>query len=84
MELYRHMHLDNLAFAGSSAHLKPRMRRMKRISRDCLAYAAEILASAKAAHDELEAVYNPHVDFDGVYGEAQKHILQLLGGRFSV
>lgn len=26
------------------------------------------LRSAKSAHDELEALYNPHVDFEGVYG----------------
>ena len=39
-----------------------------------LAYAA--LAEAKHLHDELEAVYNPHVDFDGVYALAREHILQ--------
>ena len=32
------------------------------------------LAEAKALHDKLEAVYNPHVDFDGVYALAQTHI----------
>ena len=40
-----------------------------------LAYAA--LAEAKRLHDELEAIYNPHVDFDGVYALARQHILQL-------
>ena len=39
-----------------------------------IAYAA--LAQAKKLHDELEAVYNPHVDFDGVYALARQHILQ--------
>lgn len=31
------------------------------------------LAEAKALHDRLEAVYNPHVDFDGVYALAENH-----------
>ena len=31
----------------------------------------ESLAQAKAMHDELEGLYNPHVDFDRVYQTAQ-------------
>jgi len=40
-----------------------------------IAYKA--LAEAKRLHDELETVYNPHVDFDGVYALAKEHILRL-------
>ena len=40
-----------------------------------IAYTA--LVEAKRLHDELEAVYNPHVDFDGVYALAKEHILRL-------
>ena len=40
-----------------------------------IAYKA--LAEAKRLHDELEAVYNPHVDFNGVYALAKEHILRL-------
>ena len=36
-----------------------------------------ILAQAKALHDELEALYNPHVDFAGVSALAQAHIARL-------
>ena len=39
------------------------------------AYAS--LHEAKRLHDELEAVYNPHVDFDGVYQLAEAHIARL-------
>ena len=38
-----------------------------------------LLAQAKALHDELETVYNPHVDFARVYALAHAHALQLLG-----
>ena len=44
-------------------------------AQDAIAYKA--LAEAKRLHDELEAVYNPHVDFDGVYALAKEHILRL-------
>ena len=36
-----------------------------------------ILSQAKALHDELEALYNPHVDFAGVHALAQAHIERL-------
>ena len=32
----------------------------------------ESLAQAKAMHDDLEAVYNPRVDFEGVYRTADQ------------
>ena len=41
------------------------------------ARAYEELQQAKALHDELEAVYNPHVDFDGVYRLAEQHIQKI-------
>lgn len=37
-----------------------------------------LLAQAKTLHDELEAVYNPHVDFPRVYALANSHALRLL------
>ena len=40
--------------------------------------AISLLAQAKALHDELEAVYNPHVDFARVYALANSHALRLL------
>lgn len=39
----------------------------------------ESLAQAKAIHDDLEALYNPHVDFDGVYRTADEIAAELLG-----
>lgn len=38
---------------------------------------SEKLRQAKSVHDELEALYNPHVDFDGVYSLAADHIAGL-------
>ena len=47
------------------------------IINDIKANLPPALAEAKRLHDELEAVYNPHVDFDGVYALAKEHILRL-------
>ncbi len=42
---------------------------------DALMGAAEkALVRAKKAHDMLEEIYNPCVDFEGVYAEAEAHI----------
>ena len=41
------------------------------------ARAYDELRQAKALHDELESVYNPHVDFDGVYKLAEDHIQKI-------
>ena len=37
------------------------------------------LAQAKAMHDELEAVYNPYVDFERVHAMADWAAGELLG-----
>lgn len=40
--------------------------------------AKEMLAAAKCAHDALEEVYNPCVDFTAIQAEARKHINAIL------
>ena len=40
--------------------------------------ALSALSEAKQLHDEIEAVYNPHVDFDGVYSLCDLHIKNML------
>ena len=40
-----------------------------------------LLAQAKALHDELEAIYNPHVDFARVYALANSHACLLYTSR---
>ena len=40
--------------------------------------AVDSLAQAKAMHDELESLYNPHVDFDRVYHKADDLAAQIL------
>ena len=74
----RHIRLDALVSREELSSRRTALRRGRRLGRDCLALATDTLAEAKALHDELEKVYNPHVDFDGVYAEAEKHIANLF------
>lgn len=78
VEVYRHIRLDAMADRRTVAAQRPLMRKDTKLSRALLDAAVETLAEAKALHDELEAVYNPHVDFAGVYGEADRHISMLF------
>ncbi len=43
-----------------------------------LGAAEKMLAKAKKTHDLLEEIYNPCVDFEGVYAEAETHIKALF------
>lgn len=76
--IYRHLRLDAMANRAALSLCRARMRRSTRLSRECIALAVDTLAHAKALHDELEGLYNPFVDFDGVYSEAEKHIAKHL------
>ena len=76
---FRHIRLDALAdsemLKQSRSHRKPGMR----LHGSLLEEARSYLSEAGALHDKLEAIYNPHVDFDGVYGLASRHVEMLVG-----
>lgn len=43
-----------------------------------LTEAIQALEKAKTVHDRLEALYNPHTDFSGIYETAEKHIKKYI------
>ena len=67
----------NLLTAQEVAGIEASLADLTEKYRAQYAIAYKALAEAKRLHDELEAVYNPHVDFDGVYALAKEHILRL-------
>lgn len=75
---YRHIRLDAIGDREKLSSLRPQLRKTKRLGREHLSLAVDTLARAKALHDQLEEIYNPHVDFDGVYEEAERHIESLF------
>ena len=58
--------LDAAAGREVLRQTRPRLRFAKKVSLALEEEAVASLAQAKAMHDDLEAIYNPHVDFDRV------------------
>ena len=77
---YRHIRLDSMADAYvRTPQAKKSVRAAERQAETLLKFAQNELSEAKRLHDELEAIYNPHVDFDGVYAEAERYAKLLFG-----
>ncbi len=76
--VYRHVRLDALADPNLLREQRGDLRALSGASDALLRRAESKLAKAKALHDELEALYNPHVDFDGVYALAEHIAAELL------
>ena len=55
-----------------------RLRFSRKMSAALVDEAVEAMAQAKAMHDALEALYNPHVDFDRVHAQADAIAAELL------
>lgn len=68
---FPHIRLD--AMAGGGADERREYRKLQSVCGEILAMARDDLAEAKRCHDSLEALYNPAVDFAGVYALAGKH-----------
>ena len=68
---YRRLRLDAAADREILRHNRPRLRFARKVSAALLEEAVASLEQAKAMHDDLEALYNPHVDFELVDQMAQ-------------
>lgn len=75
---YRRIRLDTAADGEILRHSRPRLRFARKVSSALVDEAVGSLAQAKAMHDELEALYNPHVNFDLVEQLAQQICDNLL------
>ena len=69
---YRHLRLDAMESEAAKQTDKPRLRFTRKVAEALTEEGIHNLARAKEAHDRLEAVYNPHVDFDGVISLADQ------------
>ena len=57
---------------------RARLRFARKVTAALMEEAVDALAQAKAMHDELEAIYNPHVDFDRVHARGEDIIKDFL------
>lgn len=67
----RRIRLDTATEGEVLRRSRPRLRFAKKVSAALVEEAVSSLAQAKAMHDDLEAIYNPHVDFGLVERLAQ-------------
>lgn len=74
----RHIRLDRLPEEARLSACRGQIRALAKQRTQLLSQAQYSLTQAKALHDALEALYNPHVDFAGIRAEADKHIAELL------
>lgn len=56
---------------------RPEQRKCKKLIAPLVEEAVSALHGAKLVHDKIEAIYNPHVNFDGVYKLSKLHIAEL-------
>jgi len=78
---YRRVRLDAMADSEILRKYKARLKFSRKVQAAILEEGVEALEQAKAAHDGLEALYNPHVDFEGVYRQADAVTEELLALR---
>ena len=76
---YRRIRLDTVAEEQLRHTGKPRLRFSKKVIGALLQDGIASLIQAKSAHDRLESLYNPHVDFDGVYALADALAAEIVG-----
>ncbi len=74
----RRIRLDAMADGELMRRSKPRLRFSRKVSTALLDEAVSSLLQAKTIHDELEVLYNPHVDFKEVYAAGDAIAAQLL------
>lgn len=75
---YRRIRLDAMAGAELLRRSRPRLRFSKKVSAALMEEAVASLAQAKQMHDDLEALYNPHVDFSRVDAMARETIGEII------
>lgn len=63
---YRRLHIDSMIDPELIRRNRQRIRFSRKVSSALLDEAVESLSQAKALHDEMEQLYNPHVDFQRV------------------
>ena len=77
-DVSRRVRLDAIADREQLEKTRRDLRRSRRLYDELMLRAAEQLSAAKGLHDELEGIYNPCVDFEGLYAAAQEHISWLF------
>lgn len=73
----RRIHLDPKDEDAPQKLRRGELLRCEKMSGVLINEAVSSLKDAKAIHDKIERIYNPNVDFDGVYALCARHIHEL-------
>ena len=77
---YRRIRVDAMVDSELVRRSRARLRFSRKVSAALVEEAVDCLHQAKQMHDELEALYNPHVEFEGVYRTAEELSRRILAG----
>lgn len=78
-DIWRHLRLDAMIREDVVRACREEYRSARRLQGELLESACRSLKEARRLHDELEGVYNPHVDFAGLNELCLLHVDYLLG-----
>ena len=73
----RHIRLDALAEISRIKKTRQELRRSEKMTETLINEGYGALAESKRLHDQIESIFNPNVDFDGVNALVQEHIKTL-------
>lgn len=77
---YRRLRVDAMVSHELLRQNKNRVKFSRKVAQALEEDGMETLAKAKALHDQLESLYNPYVNFEGVYETAEKVKKEILEG----
>jgi len=77
----RRLRLDPLVAPSALQKHRQLLRTQRKLADSLFTEALSSIRSAKTLHDEIEAIYTPHVDFSGVEQEARRIADALLSRR---
>lgn len=75
---YRRIHLDAMVAPEHIKRWKGRLKFMRKMTQTLREEGVQLLREAKSAHDALEAVYLPNVDFTGVDALTEKELQRIM------
>lgn len=76
-DAYRRIHIDEMVSGDYMKHWKGRLKLLHKMAKTLREEGIACLREAKAAHDSLEEVYRPHVDFQGVNELTEQEIKRI-------
>lgn len=75
---YRRMRLDQLSAVAHDRHFRGGLRLKERLAEELESEGVAHLRAAGEKHDDLEQIYHPFVDFNGVLAAAEKECRRIF------